>query len=147
MIVRHARRFRLAFVLLLAMCAAACSSNRRLTGVDPTPIPHADADDIVQLIATTLSTDNGGWYCAVKAICGRADAEVGDLGILFFQHMIAQAPEEKIRVKLHSGLLRLTMRGWLGVLAHGGPRVVGWMAQKGLKGPGAVAAAISKLKK
>jgi hypothetical protein len=84
---------------------------------------------------------------AVKAIAARADAEVGDLGILFFQHMIAHAPEDKIRVKLHSGLVRLTMRGWLGVLAHGGPRVVGWMAQKGLKGPGAVAAAISKLKK
>jgi hypothetical protein len=84
---------------------------------------------------------------AVRAICARAEAEVGDLGILFFQHMIAQAPEEKIRVKLHSGLMRLTLRGWLGVLAHGGPRVVGWMAQKGLKGPGAVAAAISKLKK
>ena len=65
---------------------------------------------------------------AVKAICARADAEIGDLGILFFQHMIAPAPEDKIRVKLHSGLIRLTMRGWLGVLAHGGPRVVGWMA-------------------
>ena len=84
---------------------------------------------------------------AVRDICSKPEAEIGDLGILFFQHMIAHAPEDKIRVKLHSGLMRLTMRGWLGVLAHGGPRVVGWMAQKGLKGPGAVAAAISKLKK
>lgn len=84
---------------------------------------------------------------AVTAICGRADAEIGDLGILFFQHMVAQGPEQKIRVKLHSGLMRLTLRGWLSVLAHGGPRVVGWLAQKGLKGPGAVAAAISRLKK
>ena len=84
---------------------------------------------------------------AVRAICGRPEAEIGDLGILFFQHMIAQAPEEKIRVKLHSGLLRLTMRGWLSVLGHGGPRGVGWMAQKGLKGPSAVAVAISRLKK
>jgi hypothetical protein len=84
---------------------------------------------------------------AVRAICGRPEAEVGDLGILFFQHMLAKDPQEKIRVKLHSGLLKLTLRGWLAVLAHGGPRVVGWMAQKGLKGPGAVASALSRLKK
>jgi hypothetical protein len=84
---------------------------------------------------------------AVRDICTKPQSEIGDLGILFFQHMITQAPEDKIRVKLHSGLMRLTMRGWLSVLAHGGPRVVGWMAQKGLKGPGAVAAAISRLKK
>ena len=58
-----------------------------------------------------------------------------------------QDENEKIRVKLHSGLVRLTMRGWLGVLAAGGPKVIGWMAQKGLKGPGAVASALSRLKK
>ena len=39
------------------------------------------------------------------------------------------------------------MRGWLGVLAAGGPKVIGWMAQKGLKGPSAVASALSRLKK
>ena len=39
------------------------------------------------------------------------------------------------------------MRGWLGVLAAGGPKVIGWMAQKGLKGPGAVASALSRLKR
>ena len=35
----------------------------------------------------------------------------------------------------------------MGVLATGGPKVVGWMAQKGLKGPSAVASALSRLKK
>jgi hypothetical protein len=84
---------------------------------------------------------------AVAAITARLDGDVGDLGVLFFQHMIAKDENEKIRVKLHSGLVRLTMRGWLGVLAAGGPKVIGWMAQKGLKGPGAVASALSRLKK
>ena len=84
---------------------------------------------------------------AVKAICARPDDDVGELGIVFFQQMIAKEPGNKVRVKLHSGLLRLTMRGWLGVLAHGGSKVVGWLAQKGLKGPGAVASAISRLRK
>jgi len=84
---------------------------------------------------------------AVEAITAQPQADVGDLGVLFFQHIVAKDENEKIRVKLHSGLVRLTMRGWLGVLAAGGPKVIGWMAQKGLKGPGAVASALSRLKK
>ena len=84
---------------------------------------------------------------AVEAITARPQADVGELGVLFFQHIVAKDENEKIRVKLHSGLVRLTMRGWLGVLAAGGPKVLGWMAQKGLKGPGAVASALSRLKK
>jgi hypothetical protein len=84
---------------------------------------------------------------AVAAITGRSDADVGDLGILFFQHIVAKDENEKIRVKLHSGLMRLTMRGWLSVLAAGGPKVISWMAHKGLKGPSAVASALSRLKK
>jgi hypothetical protein len=84
---------------------------------------------------------------AVEAITAQPQADVGDLGVLFFQHIVAKDEQKKIRVKLHSGLLRLTMRGWLGVLAAGGPKVIVWMAQKGLKGPSAVAAALSRLKK
>jgi hypothetical protein len=84
---------------------------------------------------------------AVAAIAAKPDDDVGDLGITFFQHMLAEKPEDKVRVKLHSGILKLTMRGYLGVLAAGGPKVVMWLAQKGLKGPGAVASAISRLRK
>jgi hypothetical protein len=84
---------------------------------------------------------------AVAAITAQPHADVGELGVLFFQHIVAKDENDKIRVKLHSGLLRLTMRGWLGVLAAGGPKVIGWMAQKGLKGPSAVASALSRLKK
>ena len=84
---------------------------------------------------------------AVDSITAKPQADIGELGILFFQHIIAKDENEKIRVKLHSGLVRLTMRGWLGVLAAGGPKVIAWLAQKGLKGPGAVASALSRLKK
>src|SRR5919108_6182461 len=49
---------------------------------------------------------------AVAAITARPDADVGELGILFFQHMLAKDENEKVRVKLHSGLIRITMRGW-----------------------------------
>jgi len=84
---------------------------------------------------------------AVAAITARPDADVGELGITFFQHILSKDENEKIRVKLHSGLMRLTMRGWLSVLAAGGPKVISWMAHKGLKGPSAVASALSRLKK
>jgi len=84
---------------------------------------------------------------AVTAIAAQPDADVGDLGILFFQHIVAKDPQAKINVKLHSGLLKLTMRGWLGVMAQGGVKVFSWMAHKGLKGPSAIANALSRLKK
>jgi len=84
---------------------------------------------------------------AVTAIAAQPNADVGELGILFFQHIVASDPQSKIRVKLHSGLLKLTMRGWLGVMASGGGKVLGWMASKGLKGPSAIANALGRFKK
>jgi len=84
---------------------------------------------------------------AVTAIAAQPNADVGELGILFFQHIVASDPQSKIRVKLHSGLLKLTMRGWLGVMASGGAKVFGWMASKGLKGPSAVASALGRFRK
>jgi hypothetical protein len=84
---------------------------------------------------------------AVTAIASRPDADPGDLGVLFFQHIIASDPQSKIGVKLHSGLLKLTMRGWIGVMMSGGAKVIGWMAAKGLKGPSAIASALGRLRK
>jgi hypothetical protein len=80
---------------------------------------------------------------AVSAIAAQPDADVGDLGILFFQRIVAK----DIRVKLHSGLIKLTTRGWLSVMAQGGGKVLGWMASKGLKGPAAIGHALARLRK
>jgi len=84
---------------------------------------------------------------AVRAIAAQPDADVGDLGIVFFQRIVARDPDEKISVKLHSGLIKLTLRGWLSVMALGGAKVMGWLAMKGLKGPSAIASALARLKK
>ena len=84
---------------------------------------------------------------AVTAIAAQPDADVGELGILFFQHILAKDPNAKIGVKLHSGLIKLTMRGWVGVMMSGGAKVLGWMASKGLKGPSAIATALGRLRK
>src|SRR5437763_5132338 len=84
---------------------------------------------------------------AVTAIAAQPNADVGDLGILFFQHIVAKDPQAKINVKLHSGLIKLTLRGWLGVMALGGGKVMGWLARKGLSGPAAIGSALARLKK
>jgi hypothetical protein len=84
---------------------------------------------------------------AVADIASKPDADVGDLGILFFQHILSKDPNDKIGVKLHSGLVKLTLRGWLGVMAQGGGKVVAWLAAKGLRGPSAIASAVSRLRK
>src|SRR5713101_6148438 len=84
---------------------------------------------------------------AVHDICGKAPAEVGDLGVLFLRHIFANEPEQKILVKVHSGLIKLTMRGWFRVVIAGCPKVITWLAHAGLKGPSAVASALSRLRK
>jgi hypothetical protein len=84
---------------------------------------------------------------AVKTICARADADIGELGIAFFEHVVSREPDYRIRVQLHSGLIKLTQRGWLTLLARGGPNVAGWLARKGFRGSSAVIAAMARLKR
>src|SRR5262245_44825564 len=65
----HPRGSWLASVLIVsAMLLAGCSKDPPKPN-PPAPIPHADANDIVQAIATMMSADNGGWYFTVKALC------------------------------------------------------------------------------
>ena len=81
------------------------------------------------------------------AICSRPNADMGDLGVMFFEHIVAKDPNLKIHVTVRSGLLKLTGRGWLGLLARGGPTVLMWMSKRGLRGPGAIATALGRLKR
>ena len=59
---------------------------------------------------------------AVHDVCGKSSADVGDLTVLFLQHIFANEPDQKILVKVHSGLVKLTMRGWLRVVVAGCPK-------------------------
>jgi hypothetical protein len=83
---------------------------------------------------------------AVNAITSHTDADVGEIGIVFFEHIVAREPARQIGVATHSGIVKLTRRGWLGVLALGGPKLVKWMAGKGLRGTGSIANVLSRLK-
>ncbi len=84
---------------------------------------------------------------ALESICARSDANIGELGIAFFEHVVSREPDYRIRVQVRSGMLKLTQRGWLALLARGGPSLAAWLAKKGLRGSSAVVAAIARLKK
>ena len=83
---------------------------------------------------------------AVRSICSMPDADLGELGIAFFEHIVSRDPDHKIRVRPYGGLIKPTRRGWLSLLARGGPKLAIWMARKGLRGSGDVVAALARLK-
>jgi len=84
---------------------------------------------------------------AVQDICGRSPGDAGDLGVLFLQHIFVEDKEQKIQVKVHSGLIKLTLHGWFRVVVAGCPKVLLWLARMGLKGPSGVAGLLSRFKK
>ncbi len=69
--------------------------------------------------------------------------EPGDFGIAFFKGML----ERKIKVKVHAGFFELYRKGYFGVLMTGGKRVLGWLAQKGIRGPSGFKKAVNMLRK
>jgi hypothetical protein len=83
---------------------------------------------------------------AVHDICGKHSGDVGDLSILFVQHIFTNEPEQRVQVKVHSGLIKLTLHGWLRVVVAGCPKLIAYFARMGLKSPSVLAGAISRLK-
>jgi hypothetical protein len=67
-LLRTHRSWLASLLIVSATLLVGCSKEPPKVGPPP-PIPHEDADDIVQALATTMSADNGGWYFTVKAFC------------------------------------------------------------------------------
>jgi hypothetical protein len=83
---------------------------------------------------------------AVRDICGKTSDDVGDLSILFLQHMFANDADRKVLVKVNNGLIKLTLHGWLRVVFAACPKLIGWLAKMGLKSPSAMASALSRVR-
>jgi hypothetical protein len=84
---------------------------------------------------------------AVRSICTHTEAHLGELGIAFFERVVTREPDYRIQVQLHSGMLKLAQRGWLTLLARGGPSLASWLAVKGFRGSTAVVAALARLRR
>jgi len=80
---------------------------------------------------------------AVTRLTSAPGADVGELGIAFFQLVLDHDPERRVRVRLHASTARLLSRGYLGVVALGGFQVALWLLRKGAANP---RAAIERLR-
>jgi len=79
--VRLARRF-LPVMALLAFVPAmltGCSPKPSKVPVPPPTISQREADDIAQILATSVAADQGGWYATVKVLCESLSVAPGNL--------------------------------------------------------------------
>jgi hypothetical protein len=81
---------------------------------------------------------------AVRRLCDRPGAGVGELGLLFFALARDQDPQRRIGIRIQATTGRLLSNGYLTVLAVGGPRVALWLLRRGLSDP---RAAIERLRR
>jgi len=84
---------------------------------------------------------------AAHDICGRAPGDLGDLGVLFLQHIFAEEEDQRIQVHVRSGLIKLTLHGWFRIVVAGCPKVIVWLAREGLKGPSGLVGLLSRFRK
>jgi len=80
---------------------------------------------------------------AVAELTDMPAADVGKLGIAFFQLVLERDPARRVRVRLHASTARLVSHGYLGVVALGGFQVALWLLKKGAANP---RAAIARLR-
>jgi hypothetical protein len=80
---------------------------------------------------------------AVDRITGLGSADVGALGVAFFQLVRERDPAVKARIRIHASTARLVGHGYLGVLALGGAQVAWWLLRNGIRSP---RAAIDRLR-
>lgn len=59
----------LAVLILIPALLAGCSKDPAKPEDKVVPPPQYQVDDIAQVIGTTVSVDNGGWYALVKVFC------------------------------------------------------------------------------
>lgn len=72
---------------------------------------------------------------AVARLTQGAPADVGEMGIRFFELVLSRDPALKARIRIHASTARLVAHGYLGVLALGGFRVALWLLRKGVRDP------------
>ncbi len=83
---------------------------------------------------------------AIQRLLDFGSDDIGEYGVEFFKIMVSEDPDYTLGVKLNTGFIGLTRMGVFGILAMGGKAVLSFLARHGLKGPGEIKKAISKLR-
>ena len=82
---------------------------------------------------------------AANEILSFESSDIGEIGIHLLKLVVSKSPEEKVHIKLKTGLLTLATRGYFGVLKTGGMSFAKYLTQNGL-GLGAIKDALKKSK-
>jgi hypothetical protein len=72
---------------------------------------------------------------AVERLTSNQTADVGEVGVAFFQLVLERDPALKVRVTVGAPVQRLVRHGYLAVLAQGGARVALWLIRRGVADP------------
>ena len=72
---------------------------------------------------------------AVERLTARDAADVGELGVAFFELALERDPALRIRIHLEAPTARLIAHGYLAVVALGGVKVAWWLVKNGIGHP------------
>ena len=80
---------------------------------------------------------------AVSQLTSLESDDVGEFGVEFFSLVVSKDAASRVRVHIDAPTASLIGHGYLGVLAVGGVKVMGWLLKKGARNP---KAAIDRLR-
>ena len=83
---------------------------------------------------------------ALLAILESDSRDVGDFGVAFFKSLVQNDESLRINAKIFSGFFNLTRKGYLSLIPMGGPKVLKYLASKGVIGPLGIKKAINFLR-
>jgi|GEM_PF-7128198 len=85
---------------------------------------------------------------AIRRLSEQETDSIGDMGLLFLQLMASHDPEYDIVIKsINAGFLSFARKGYFSVVAAAGPKVLGFLAKKGLGNPAGLKRAIDRRRK
>ena len=85
---------------------------------------------------------------AIRRLSEQQTDSIGDMGLLFLQLMASHDPEYDVVIRsINAGFLAFARKGYFNVVAAAGPKVLGFLAKKGLGNPAGLKRAIDRRRK
>lgn len=116
---------------------------------EDSPLTLVKRNQLVEVTATAPKNPDMSFWIGKKGLLELTQSEstdIGDIGISIIKLMLATDPELRLKSKVHIGSLKLLAHGYLGVLPLGGPKIMSFLASKGLANISKIKDAISQLR-